>query len=407
MAKKKTKKLELGWGEGSVRQRGDRWQVRWRENGERKSTSGFESQAEAVEELERIRARLKLGQPGVAPRVATVKPSGPRPIEKLVDDWVEYRVKHGKRMALEEKSRWALHLAGPLSTQTLDSVTSKWVRELAAELVKPTPGQKAPDGTKKQPISGPTAHRVLTLVSSFYSWAVDEGLTQDNPARVALRHKDVKKLLASKHDGKAAPYLKSWADVMRLYRALQEIDATVAMAYLISARAGLRPGEVVALRWSDVDLEARQLRVQRQVRSGKEGPPKSGKGREVPIGETLAAELSAWRGGKATAEATDDLVCPPPARVKKNGTLGARWGKFLGPKAIAEAMDTAFTKTGIKPATFYAYGRHTFASLAALGGIPPWRLQAIMGHSDIKTTLRYVSLRDQALTETELAALGG
>lgn len=412
MAKqKKVKPADGTWGQGSVRQRGGKWQVRWREAGSslQKSQSGFSSRAEAVDELERIQHRLGLGQPGVPKVVTSAKPSGPRPLPELVKEWVEYRIKHGRRMAVEEQSRWALHLARPLETQTLEGLTSKWVRDLAGELVKPTLGTKAPDGTKKLAISGPTAQRVLTLLSSFLSWGTDEGLVTENVARVALRHKDTKKLLASKHDGKSAPYLKSWADVDRLYGALRDIDPTVALYYYISARAGLRPGEVLALRWGDVDLAANTIEVERQVRGGKLGPTKSGKPRTVPIGTTLATELTTWRAKSHTGQnnnTADDLVCPPPVRTKKNGTPGKSWGKYLGPKSIAPAWAGALKATGIKRATVYAYGRHTFGSLSGLGGLSAWRLQQIMGHSDIKTTLRYVSLAGQALTAAELQALG-
>jgi integrase len=396
---------KLGWGEGSVRQRGDRWQVRWREDGERRSLSGFESKAEAIEELEKVNARLKLGQPAVK-LVEVPKVTGPRTIEKLVEEWVEYRVRHGRRMALEDRSRWKLHIAPALATQTLESISARWVRELAVSLVKPEPGTRAPDGTPKQPVSGPTAGRALTLLSSFLSWCVDEGRVATNAARVGLRHKDVKKLLTSKHDKDAMPYLKSWVEVMRLYRAIRDVSGTVSRAYLLSARAGLRPGETVALTWGDVDLDANTITVNKQVRNGKLGPPKSGKARIVPVGTELAKELAAWAKDRLTDKDTD-LVCPPPHRTTLEGKRGSSYGKYLGPKSIRQALAEAFPKVKIKPATMYAYGRHTFGSLAALGGLPAWRLQAIMGHQDIKTTLRYVSLADQELTKNELRALGG
>jgi integrase len=405
--KKKVK--PLGHGDGGIRARGGKYQIRWYEDG-RRSLGGFGSEFEAREELERIHARLRLGHPGVTPPKATsIAPASSRTFSELVEDWTTYRVQHGKRMALEERSRWALHLAGPLSTQTVESVTPKWVRDLALELVSPTPGTKGPSGTRKEAISGPTAHRVLTLLSSFYSWAMDEGLAKENPARVALRHKDTKKLLASKHDNDEQPYLKSWDEVMRLYRAVSDADATVGMAYLISARVGLRPGEVVGLRWGDIDLDAPTIRVERQVRSGKEGPTKSGKARTIRV-PAIAAELAAWKVSAKVqllrdVEATD-LVCPPPVRIKKDGKPGASWGKYLGPKSIGLALEAAFKKTKIPPATLYAYGRHTAASIMAVMGMSAFRLKEIMGHSDIKTTLRYISLRDQDLTPTELAAMG-
>jgi integrase len=389
----------LDWGEGSIRERSGRFQVRWRESGKRRSLSGFHSRAEALDELELIRARIKLGLTGVEPAPPPKPPSTTFP--DLVEDWVEYRVKHGNRMAMEERSRWALHLAGPLSTQTLESVTTKWVRELAARLVSPDVGDLRPDGRPKEPISGPTAHRVISLLSSFYSWAVDEGLVAENPARIALRHRDIKHLLKSTHDPKSEPFLRSWDDVTRVYKALSR---PYSIGYLLSARAGLRPGEVLALRWSDVDLDAKTIRIARQVRAGKEGPTKSGKPRTIPIVPFLAKELTVWK--RRSAPAADGLVCPPPRRMRRNGEAGTAWGAYLGPKRFLEALQAACRKAKLAPGTFYQYGRHTFGSLSGLGGISTWRLQEIMGHADIKTTLHYVSLKGQELTKAELAALG-
>jgi integrase len=307
-------------------------------------------------------------------------------------------------MANEERARWALHLAKPLETQTVEGLTTKWVRDLARELVDPTPGTRAPDGRAKEAISGPTAHRVLTLLSSFYGWAICEGLVETNPVRPALRDPDVKALLKSSHDKDDAPHLKSWADVDRLYAGMAR--SSVGIAYYLQARAGLRPGEAVALRWGDVDLAAKTLTIRRNVRHGKEGPTKGGKPRRVPVAPKLAEELAAWR--MANPHADHDLVAPPPFLLGPGGKPSTeRMGRFLGPKSITKALAAAFKSSKTKPGTAYAYGRHTFASLVALSGaVSAPRLQAILGHQDIKTTLRYVSLANQALTQAELAAFG-
>jgi len=53
------------YGNGSTRQRGDRWQVRSLEDGQRQSLSGFLSAQEARDELEKVQLRLRLGAPGV------------------------------------------------------------------------------------------------------------------------------------------------------------------------------------------------------------------------------------------------------------------------------------------------------------------------------------------------------
>ena len=133
--------------------------------------------------------------------------------------------------------------------------------------------------------------------------------------------------------GKKQPYLKFWSEVMRLYAALKTEDPAVAVFYLLQARAGLRPGEAPALQWGDVDLDARQLTVERQVRHGKTGTTKSGKTRHRRIVGELAAELAAWKLQQGRVRSTD-LVCPPPRPVKRDGSLGRPLGKHLGPNSI-------------------------------------------------------------------------
>ena len=151
---------------------------------------------------------------------------------------------------------------------------------------------------------------------------------------------------------------------MRLAEAL---DGSVKTAYLLSARAGLRPAEAVALTWGDVDLEDRQIRVSRRIVSGDDGLTRSDVPRSVPIAEVLAKHLAAIR---PIPRADNALVCPPPGRKKNNGTRSAHRRTHLGEKSIRAALARAFRATGIPPADFYDYGRHTFASLVALGGAP-------------------------------------
>jgi integrase len=195
------------------------------------------------------------------------------------------------------------------------------------------------------------------------------------------------------------PRLKTWDEVMKLADAL---DGAVKTAYLLSGRAGLRPAEVVALTWGDVDLEGRQIRVSKQLVSGADGPTRSDAPRTVPIVDVLAKHLAAI---KPIPRADNALVCPPSRRKKKNGTPGAYRGTHLDEKSIRAALARAFRATGIPPADFYDYGRHTYASLAALGGAPAWRLREVLGHADIERTLQYVSLRDPPPAGAEPAAL--
>jgi integrase len=84
--------------------------------------------------------------------------------------------------------------------------------------------------------------------------------------------------------------------------------------YLTAAFTGLRLGELLALRWDDVDFEADTIRVQRNYTAGREGTPKSGRDRAVPMVEEVAQAL-ARIGQRERFVGDPDLVfCDPLGR---------------------------------------------------------------------------------------------
>ena len=144
------------------------------------------------------------------------------------------------------------------------------------------------------------------------------------------------------------------------------IDEDVALALM--GRAGLRRGEVLALRWGDVDLAARQIKVARQlVRVGgqlKEQPPKSAAGvRCVPIEEPLAAVL---RRAFVLSPALRVVRCSPE-------TLARRWTRLQ-------------LEAGI-PQPYRLHDlRHTYATRLVAAGYNLRILQYTIGHSSMELT---------------------
>jgi len=217
------------------------------------------------------------------------------------------------------------------------------------------------------------------------------GVTK-NPVRGLSRHKKIRDKLRSTHNPKNVPFLKQKEDVAKVYRAL---PAPVNIAFALSALAGLRPGEALALQWDDVDLDSNEIHIQRQVRHGRVGVPKSGKDRHVPILPSLRAVLTAWQ----KKNRGEELVVPA---LRYPGKRGRARGRFLNWRTVRDALSDALKTCGLKNMTFYVAGRHTFASQWVLAGNSIYRLKEIMGHSSVDVTARYAYLTNQ-LTDAELA----
>lgn len=390
-------------GEGTVRLHGKSWQARWAEDGERCSQSGFSTREDAQAFLKDrsksvivAKGLADLGLPMAPPKVKGPVPS----FDALVDEWFEAREAEERRNSGEDRARWDRHLAGPLRGRTLASIDSQFLHRLVVDLKKPPVGTLDPQGKPKGKVSGATAQRCVYLLSAFYVWAIREKHATDNPVRELARDPVLngpKGILKSTHDADSAPYLKSREDVERLYRACPK---PVNMAFLVSALAGLRPGEVIGLEWNDIDLKDRTITIRRQVRHGRVGPPKNGKPRTVPIVGFLHAELTQWKKESQGAR----LVVPPAPELAASKRTDGKVIQFIGPDTIKSALGVAFKATKIRPMTFYQCGRHSFASLAVINGLSIYRLSKLLGHSDVKTTARYAKLVDK-LTVNEMSAL--
>ena len=159
--------------------------------------------------------------------------------------------------------------------------------------------------------------------------------------------------------------------------------ATIDRAFdLTAVMAGLRHGELIALRWRDVDWVAGRIRVRQNHVLGEFDTPKSRRGsRSIPMADRLAGELD--RFYQLLGEPDDDtLVLPDPITdepLDKAANL-RRYRKLLK----AAALDETHNLHGL---------RHTFGTRMAAAGVPMRVLQEWMGHRDIATTERYADTR--------------
>jgi len=160
----------------------------------------------------------------------------------------------------------------------------------------------------------------------------------------------------------------------------------------VALKTGIRLGELLALRWEDVDLVSGKLIVRRAVARGIFGTPKSGKSREVPLSKEAVKTLKGQRHLRGELVFSD-----------VSGTLFTK-------ESCKHPLWRASKRSGLRRIGWHVL-RHTFASHLAMRGVPLKAIQELLGHATIEMTMRYAHLapmaRQQAVEALDLPASFG
>jgi integrase len=252
----------------------------------------------------------------------------------------------------------------------VESITPADVAALRDDLLKAT--RRGREGAA--PLSSRSVVRHLTVAHAVFKHAIREhGLTR-NPASAELVDRPTVRY--------SGEFLSLDAEQLAALVRAADDEATGTL-YLTAAMTGLRQGELLALRWRDIDFGGQRLHVRRawsQV-AGAEKAPKSGKVRSVPLVEELIGPLDRLsRRGEFTGE--DDLVFASPL------------GRHLDGWTLRRHFEAALGRAGLPRVRFHDL-RHCFGS-TAVRAFPLSDVQAMLGHAHITTTMRYVHHRPGA-----------
>ncbi len=161
--------------------------------------------------------------------------------------------------------------------------------------------------------------------------------------------------------------------------ARQAEDRQDAELVRVAAYAGLRRGELLALRWRDVDFAGSALTVARAMSAGVESTTKSGRVRRVPLADQAAAALDRLSRREHFTASNELVFCNVLGRALDGSALRRRYRRA---QIAAE----------VRPLRFHDL-RHTFGSLLAARGVDVVTIQKAMGHSALSTTSRYLHAR--------------
>lgn len=166
-------------------------------------------------------------------------------------------------------------------------------------------------------------------------------------------------------------------------------------------QTGLRAGELIGLRWSDVNFDDKTITVSRSmeyrysVGEWRVGPPKSSSGyRTIPLTDEAIRIL------KLQKEKNKHISYVPKEWI--DCVFLCRKGTPLKNSTYDAALFKICKKAGIKKFSMHVL-RHTFATRCIEGGMTPKTLQKILGHSNISITMNlYVHVTE----ETKLKEIG-
>ena len=149
------------------------------------------------------------------------------------------------------------------------------------------------------------------------------------------------------------------------------------LCFALMAYLGLRSGEALALTWANVDFENRVLRVRQSTWCGRIQTVKSKTSRrDLPLPEALITMLAAYRGRW---------------RSNDHGLLFTNhWGNPISANYVRrKVFHPIRERLGIARGAFHAFRHGHATTMFSEGCANPKVVQDSMGHSDIKTTMRY------------------
>lgn len=276
--------------------------------------------------------------------------AGEKPVREWCDAWLA--AQPVRQPATERKIRGVINkqIALAFGRRPLVSVRPSEVQEWAAEI------------SRKQ--SPATARHALGVLRRVFDHALRDGAVYRNPA-TGIRLPKVQG-----NDPCPLTHEELWALADHLPSPRDRL------LVLVAGYCGLRWGELAALRWSDVDLASRRLRVARsyseEAPRGEMAPVKDHQARSVPVPAIVLEELAGYGSGRRPQELVFPSASSTPLRNRN-------FRRDVFDDAV-EALDLDITPHNL---------RDTAASLAIQAGASVVAVARLLGHESAATTLNH------------------
>ena len=218
---------------------------------------------------------------------------------------------------------------------------------------------------KKKPkgLAPKTVRNIHQMIGSAYNLAMERKLVTCNPtqgcALPKVEHKEMKTLTADQ--------LSAFFQEAR--------DSGVYELYYLDLATGLRRGELLGLKWADVDLDRGVLKIQRAISR------QNGKVVEAPL-----KTKNAYRTLPLSADAISVLKMQKCKVGNSEWVFPSPTGGPMSPDSVLHMLQRVLKRAGLPRIRFHDL-RHTFATLALENGMDVKTISAMLGHVSAVTPL--------------------
>lgn len=290
--------------------------------------------------------------------------------EWAIDNWLPVIATRVKPSTLYSYRRnLEIHVLPVLGGRPLQQIRPVMLNTLYANLAAPT--------CERDQLSAKTVSYIHTIIHKALADAVDVDLLQRNPAERAKPPRPSRRATAG---------IQAW-DADELARFLGVVGSErLSAIWRLAAMTGMRRGEVLGLRWNDLDLATARVSVRHAVvavgYSVIESTPKSHSARVVDLDAETVTQLRQYRRQQQEEQkewGTDyqdlDLVV-----AKENG-------EPIHPHTFSQSFERIIRRAGLRPIRLHDL-RHTHASLALKAGVPVKVISERLGHESPAFTLK-------------------
>jgi integrase len=353
----------LPWGAGSIDQRSpDKWLARWREQGELVSKQ-FPTQ-DAAHAFLLDRWKRKQAGTFVAAEELTV--------QMLVEQWIE----RGSHLKPGTVYRYRTIAKDRIYPELGDLLVSSLTRYRIQHWI---------DTLRKRGLAPNTIQGSVTLLSASLTAAVELRILADNPVKGVRRPSVQPKPVT----------VWTVQDVQKILATTAQSDCKFHALYRLALTTGMRPGELLALQWRDID--GSRLTIRRTMTTDADGirkvgtSTKTGQNRIIMLPNDTITALELWRQEQRITE------LPGYVFTNQHGASLSRSGWVKSHKVICREAHVPYISLHKM--------RHTAATLMLELGQHPRVVQEILGHRDISTTMNTYSMVSEQMQRQTMDAM--